>query len=118
MGCVNYMNKHHHLSTVNLHDYEPNGCKITLYREDYCAYGMGALGSDLNSVYLTDSVNFRLYIGTYDNNDEHIIPKCNGDNIVVEKTKNTSSINEWNWPKVIETKIYSIKKLKQKHVFD
>lgn len=75
MGCVNYMNKQHHLSTVNLHNYQPNGCKLNLYREDYCVYGMGALGSDLNSVYLTDSANFRVYIGTYDSEDEHIISK-------------------------------------------
>jgi hypothetical protein len=116
MGCVNYMNKQHHLSTVNLHDYQPNGCKLNLYREDYCVYGMAAVGSDLNSVYLTDSTNFRVYIGTYNNEDEHIIPKCNGDSIIVEKTLNTSSMHEWNFQKVIETKTYSFKKLKQDHI--
>jgi hypothetical protein len=37
---------------------------------------MGALGSDVNSEYLTDSVNFRVYLGTYDDEDEMIITKC------------------------------------------
>jgi hypothetical protein len=87
MGCVNYINKQHLLSTVNLHNYQPNGCKVNLYREDYCIYGMGALGSDLNSVYLTDSATFRVYIGTYDNEDEHIIPKCKDDIIIVKKNR-------------------------------
>jgi hypothetical protein len=118
MGCVNYINKQHHLSTVNLHDYQPNGCKVNLYREDYCVYGMGALGSDLNSVYLTDSASFRVYIGTYNNGDEHIIPKCKGDTIVVKKTANTSGITDWNFQKVLETKAYSFKKLKQDHISD
>ncbi|MHB8208723.1 hypothetical protein [Mucilaginibacter sp.] len=118
MGCVNYMNKQHHLSTVNLHNYQPNGCKLNLYREDYCVYGMGALGSDLNSVYLTDSSSFRVYIGTYDNEDEHIIPKCKGDTMIVKKTANTSSMQEWNFQKVLETKTYSFKKLKQDHIAD
>jgi hypothetical protein len=118
MGCVNYMNKQHHITTVNLRNYKPNGCKLNLYREDYCVYGMGALGSDLNSVYLTDSANFRVYIGTYDNEDEHIIPKCKGDSILVKKTANTSSMPDWNFEKVLETKTYSFKKLKQDHITD
>jgi len=118
MGCINYMNKQHHISTVNLHDYQPNGCKLNLYREDYRVFGMGALSSDLNSVYLTDSASFRIYIGTYNDEDEHIIPTCNGNTIKVKKTVNTTSMPDWNFQKVLELKTYSFKKLKQDHIAD
>lgn len=71
----------------------------------------------ITSEYLTDSTNFRIYLGAY-TEDEQLITKYNGDNIIVEKLTNTSSIPEWNQPKVTERKTYSLTGLKKQHVFE
>jgi hypothetical protein len=118
VGCSNNRSKDHHKLTVNLCKYEPNKCACNLYVEIYRVFGMGALGSDENSEYLTDSVNYRVYIGTYDEEDEMIITKCKGDSIYTAKTKKTSSKPEWDVPKILESKTYSLKDLKKQHKFE
>jgi len=82
---------------------------IEVYRSGY--------DNCITSEYLTDSTNFRIYLGAYSEN-EQLITKCKGDNIVVERSVDTSSIPEWNWPKVTERKTYSLAALKNRHVFD
>jgi hypothetical protein len=117
MGCSK-RNKDHHKLTVNLCNYKPNGCKCNLYVEVYRVFGMGALGSDLNSHYLTDSVNFRIYLGTYDEADEMIATKCKGDKIYTTKTKKTSFKSDWDQPKIISKTNFSLKRLKKEHRFE
>jgi hypothetical protein len=116
-GCSSNSKQHHKL-TVNLCKYEPNKCACNLYAEVYLVYGMGALGSDLNSKYLTDSVNFQVYLGTFDEEDEMIITKCKGDSIYTAKTTKTSSDSRWDESKVIEAKTYNIEDLKKQHTFE
>ena len=111
VGCSHIRSKTNFRPTARLCDYKPNVCGCNLYIEVYCVYAMGALGSDVDSYYLTDLTNFRVYLGTADEEEERIIVKCKGDSILVEKTVNTSSIKEWNWPKVVERKTYSLSHL-------
>jgi len=76
------------------------------------------LTGDLTSEYLTDSKNFRLYIGSYNEYDEKIITQCKGDSIIVEKLGSTSATADGSFRTVIESHTYSIKALKKKHIFE
>ena len=76
------------------------------------------LTGDLIAEYLTDSKNFRLYIGSYDEHDEKIITQCKGDSIIVEKLGSTSATADGSFRTVIESHAYSLKALKKKHIFE
>ena len=112
-GCVNRKSRKDQKFTVNYCEYKPNNCVCNLYGEVYSIYGMGALGSDVNSLYLTDSTNFRIYLGVYDEEREMIIVKCQGDSIYIKKIAKSASENSK--PEIVETKTYSLKSLKEKH---
>ena len=112
-SCVNKKSKKDHKFTVNYCEYKPNMCACSLYGEVYNIYGMGALGSDVNSLYLTDSINFRIYLGVFDEEREMITVKCKGDSIYIKKT--AKSVSESNKLEIVETKTYSLKYLKEKH---
>lgn len=114
-GCIGKRSKDNHKFTVNFHDYSPNGCECNLYGEIYTVYGMGALGSDVNSEYLTDSTNFRIFIGTYDESSEMVVVKCKRDSISVIKSTKQGADKKY---LTIESKTYSWKKLKANHVFE
>jgi hypothetical protein len=115
-GCFYDRSKKDHKFTVNYCEYMSNKCTCNLYGEVYNIYGMGALGSDVNALYLTDSTNFRIYLGTYDEGNEMIIVKCQGDSICIKKT--AKSVFENSRPEIIQAKIYSLKFLKVKHQFE
>ncbi len=115
-SCVNKKSKKDHKFTVNYCEYKPNRCACNLYGEVYTIYGMGALGSDVNSLYLTDSINFRIYLGVYDEGKEMIIVKCQGDSIYIRKTAKSAS--ESSKLEIVETKTYSLKYLKKKHQYE
>ncbi len=108
-------NKSYHKSTYEVIDCKPQN-RQPLYVETYLYYGGGALGSDLNSVYLTDSLNYRQYIDTYDEGEEGIYTRCNGDSIIVEKWEESNSPLLWQKP--FEKKIYSLSYLKKHHHYD
>jgi hypothetical protein len=119
MGCINFRSKKDHSFTVNLHKYRPMECMCNLYIEGYLVFGMGALGSDLYSVYLTDSSQFRIYIGNYDENDEKLVYICKGDSVYVEKRTNKGyARDDWDTFKILENKGYSVGDLKKRHVFE
>ncbi len=111
-------NKNYYKRSVYLNQYQKNKCACNLYIETYCVHGGGAWGSDVNSLYLTDSTNFKLYIGTYDEEGEMIKTKCRGDSICVEKSISTSSMPEWNFRKIVDKKSYSLKDLKVSMIAD
>lgn len=106
------LNKSYYISTTDLHT-QKTECACHLYIETYCVYGGGAWGSDVDAHYLTDSINFRMYLGVADEEDERISVKCKGDRIDYKKIIIASSGLEWNRPKIIEQKRYSIKDLKK-----
>lgn len=85
-------------------------CEDTLYLE---TFNVNPAGVDAG--YITDSVNFRLYTGKFDNEHENISVWCFGDSLVIEKIADvdTSSARQ-----VIDTRIFSIKELKSKGRFE
>ena len=69
-----------------------------IYVEAFLVFGSGAYGSDVHSMYLTDSINFRKFIGTYDTGDQMLFTECVGDSIIITKStrlrgNNTETIN-------------------------
>lgn len=87
----------------------------SLYIEDYRA---GLIGN-LTAQYLTDSVHFRVYLGTFDDENGYIYCKVNGDNIYVEQREHgKGSSPQWDTLKVISRKTLNIKDLKKQHKFE
>jgi len=79
-----------------------------LHIEVFRTFSSGAFGSDLVDDYLTDSVNFRLRIGSYDEYYGSIYYQCEMDSITIEKREKSDTISMH----TIEKKIYDLKKLK------
>ena len=75
-------------------------------------YNVNPAGVDAD--YLTDSTNFKLYLGKYDNEHENIHCSCSGDTLFVEKL----APDEDGEQRITETKIYSLKDLKKKKAFE
>lgn len=79
-----------------------------LYIEVYRTFSSGAFGSDLVDDYLTDSTNFRLRIGNYDEYYGSYYYHCHIDSITIEKREKSDTVSMH----TIETKTYDIRKLK------
>lgn len=88
-------------------------CDGRLFVEAYKISSGGAYGGDRVSDYLTDSTNFRIYIGTFDNADGGYSFECKEDNVYVYLVEQHSSGN-----KILSTRIYSIQDLKKKKIFE
>lgn len=58
-----------------------------LFVESFTIFGSGAYGTDIVTQYLTDSLKFRKYIGTFDEGNEFYFYKISGDTVNVEKYK-------------------------------
>jgi hypothetical protein len=82
------LSKHHHDYTIDLSEYQ-KVCNCKLYLETYMVFGGGVWGGDVDSRYLTDSISFRKYLGTFDEEEGMIITRCNGDKITVEQLERT-----------------------------
>jgi hypothetical protein len=106
MSCNNKKSKKDYRTTVPVCD--------KLYVEVYRVFGSGAFGGDLLSDYLTDSANFRVFIGTYDDYSENYAYKCNGMNIVIQKVShaNNSDIRK------LEKVSFSLDSLKRQHLYE
>ena len=71
-------------------------------------FGSCAFGGDLDSDWLTDSLNFRIYIGTYDDARGGISYRCNNDSVYTIQTPDgTAKSPKKHW----ETKYYAIEDL-------
>jgi hypothetical protein len=66
-ACTSKYSKEHHEGTGII--------KSNLYRECFLVYSGGVLANNSYSYYLTDSANFRKYIGTVYFDDEQILCK-------------------------------------------
>ena len=106
-SCKNDRNKDKHTSIVRI-------CTKNLFVETYTIFGGGAYGGDKVSDYLTDSINFRIYIGTYNNGDEAYSYECRGDSINIYKVIGTRE----NKNRIINTRIYSLLNLEKKKIFE
>ena len=85
-------------------------CNDSLYSE---VYNINPAGVDAD--YLTDSVNFRMYVGTTDNEHENFNYTCNGDSLIIKKVAVVDTTGIW---RVMETRTYSLSELKKKKVFE
>jgi|SRR5437762_6171281 len=106
-SCKSNRSKGKYASTVQI-------CNQNLYIETYTIFGSGAYGGDRVSDYLTDSLNFKMYVGTYDNADEGFSYVCKGDSVKIYKVK---GIRE-NRNKIVRTLTYSLSDLKKKKIFE
>ena len=88
----------------------------SFYIEKYNIFRQGAFGGDIRSHYLTDSVNFRVYIGSYDNGYQHYYYKCTDDSIYVYFLERIN--NEIGNVKRKLHKAYNIKELKKSKKFE
>ncbi len=105
-GCMNNRGKKNLISTFKKGDF---------YIEDYRT---GLIGS-LTAQYLTDSVNFRVYLGTYDDENGYIFCKIVGDKIYVEQREHGKGSSPlWDTLKVVARKTLSISDLKKQHKFE
>ncbi|MBK7389099.1 MAG: hypothetical protein IPN13_12200 [Bacteroidetes bacterium] len=82
-----------------------------LYAEVFCAFGQGAFGGSRDAEWITDSINFRLFLGSFDEIEGGFSYKCNGDTIYVMQRPDAIAGN----PKDTSvTTIYKISDLKKK----
>ncbi len=82
------------------------------YLEVYKTFGSGAFGGDLIAHYLTDSVNFRVFIGEFDNSKKHFSYKCKGDSLFIYKMSKRKNENSYKLEKLDS---YSLSKLERMH---
>jgi hypothetical protein len=75
----------------------------------------------MNAEYLTDSVNFRIYIGNYDSENENFYYKCTGDSVYIEKVESDEEglpNNTKTTSRIIEKKTVDLKTLIKQHRFE
>ena len=84
-----------------------------IWREKYLVFSGGAHSAELYADYITDSVNFRVYIG---NHDEYAGFKyyCNGDTLAVRHFK----VNEDGSTSIMDSSILSFSVLRKEHKFE
>lgn len=73
-----------------------------IYVETFSIYGSGALGGDMLTEYLTDSVKYRIHIGDFDESDQYYRYHCDNSKIYVEKVEK----NESGTLRVINSKVF------------
>jgi len=98
LSCSNKYSKSEHIATIQI---GPN-----LYNEVYKVYSGGVFASDSYSNYITDSVNFRKYVGTRYYDDEEIYCSLSDSNTVL-----VVKLSKVNTADTIEKKFYKINKL-------
>lgn len=89
---------HRHQYTVRL--------KSGLFVECYSTGIIGNLSAD----YLTDSVSFRKYIGTFDDEQGYFYYQCRGDSILVEKKEQDDDTGEIH---IVSKRLYLLTDLKR-----
>ena len=104
IGCINNYNKDKLVVKKLI-------CE-NIWREKFRVFSGGAYSAELYSDYITDSVNFRVYIGTHDEHSNFLY-RCIGDTIIVEKFER-NNISEVK----IDSSILLLSKLKKEKRFD
>jgi hypothetical protein len=95
---------------IKKYKFTAHACSGQLYAENFNINPAG-----VDATYLTDSLNFRMYVGKFDNEHENFRFICHGDSIIIEKI---SSLDTTGIMRVIERKFYNLKKLKSKRMFE
>lgn len=99
----NNYSKDKHLNTIEV--------ESNLFKERYIIYNGGVTGGSVCSVYLTDSVKFRKYVGKHMDYEKILTSMISEDLVLVYKIKSDSY-------KVLDAKIYSIPELKEEGKFE
>lgn len=84
-----------------------------IWREKFRVFSGGALSAELYSDYITDSVNFRVYVGSHDEYSGFQY-ECNGDTLFVNKFKVNAERNST----IIERSSFSLSVLQKRHKFE
>ncbi|HTI93558.1 MAG TPA: hypothetical protein VL727_23330 [Puia sp.] len=90
-------------------------CDGALFAESYTIVGGGAYGGDRVSAYLTDSVNFRIYLGTYITGNEAIAVTCEGDSVSVYRSEMSNKTRQ---REIVKTWKYSGEELRKSKKFE
>jgi hypothetical protein len=90
-------------------------CDGRFFVESFTIFGGGGWGGDRVSDYLTDSVNFRMYLGTYDNAHEAISTQCKRDSVYIY-FRGTSEMQGRSFIPAIRR--YSVSDLKRNKIFE
>lgn len=64
-----------------------------LYYETFSIFGQGGFGGDRDASWLTDSTNFRIFLGAFDNAYGGISVQCKGDSIFVTQLPDDLDVN-------------------------
>lgn len=87
-------------------------CRNHLYAEVYRTFGSGAYGGDMLDEYLTDSANFRVFVGSYDDYDSGFSYDCSGDSLTVNSIYRSDTDTVFRIKKTKFYKLSNLKKLK------
>jgi hypothetical protein len=101
--------------------YKKEICGNAVFVEQYIVSSGGAYGGDRVSDYVTDSVNFRFYIGTFDNAHENITYECKGDSVYIERISMQEEGAPYNTKvvtKVLGRKAIDLKLLRKQNKFE
>lgn len=114
MYCIPSINrcKRYPQGSYKLCDHAAGPCDSSLH-VDYYTIVRSYMADDVEAVYLSDHKNFRVYLGTYDEGDEHIRITVKGDSISTVKTSRSTGVL-----KEVEQHVYSLKQLKRQWFFD
>ena len=84
-----------------------------LWIEKFRVFSGGAYSAELYSDYITDSTNFRLYIGSHDVNGSFDY-QCKGDSVIVRKFAH----HETGPKTIVEESTFSVSGLRKEHKFE
>ena len=104
-GCVDKKSKQKLFATRSV-------CN-NIWREKFRVFSGGAFSAELYSDYVTDSVNFRVFIGSHDEYSGFKY-NCNGDTLFVRKFK----VNEDRSSSIVESSIFRLSILRKEHKFE
>ena len=102
-GCINDKSRKNHKWTYKVCD--------SLYTEIFSTVGQGAWGGDRDGKWLTDSTNFRIYLGAFDEVNGKIFIECKNDSVFVTQFPDDLDVNKD--LKAPVTKTYRIEDLKK-----
>ncbi len=105
VGCIDKKNKQDLFGTRSVCD--------KVWREKYRVFSGGAYSAELYSDYITDSVNFRVYIGSHDEYSGFDY-KCSGDTVFMKNIK----VNEDGSTSVIDSSVFRLSALRKEHRFE
>ena|SRR5579863_124498 len=88
-------------------------CGDKLYVEFYEVNPAG-----VDAEYITDSINFRHYIGTFDEEHERYAYDCKGDSIYIKKFGHGNGPISDTIETLLEQKVVDLRDLKARHKFD